>query len=299
MEGERPSGHGVLAMHALTATLSVLTFLPGFGGPPWLPPPPPPPVSSGPVTVCASGCDFTELGDAVDASSAGDVIELGNGTHEGGIVIGHDLTIRPKNAWGRPTIEGGDLNNVIRIKDDADVTLERLEITGGEVKSGIKNLGSLLLDDVYVLGNAATYGGLWNYGTVSITGNSVFADNESTSFFAGALNNFAGDATIEQTTFIDNAGHNGGAISNLSGTMSIEATSMSYNSAYLGGAVHNSFGDLDISASSFTGNFAESIGGGWSNHNVGGTVTLDGVGYAANTTGSGDYEDCYDYSGSC
>ncbi|MCH9684040.1 MAG: hypothetical protein K0V04_21585, partial [Deltaproteobacteria bacterium] len=157
------------------------------------------------LTVCSSGCNYTDLNDAVDLSSAGDVLELGNETFVGGLDITHALTIRAMGA-GMPTIDGGSWNNVVRVRPGVSVTLESVEITGGLVKSGIKNSGDLVLDHVYVVWNDCVYGGLWNApsGVLTVTGNSVFADNSSSSFFAGGLNNIGGDVAIDTTTFIGN-----------------------------------------------------------------------------------------------
>ena len=41
------------------------------------------------------------------------------------------------------------------------------------------------------------------------------------------------------------------------------------------------------------------MGGAWSNSNVGGVVQTTDLGYAANSTDSGNYVDCYDVNGGC
>ncbi|MCA9693962.1 MAG: hypothetical protein KC636_30530 [Myxococcales bacterium] len=63
--------------------------------------------------------------------------------------------------------------------------------------------------------------------------------------------------------------------------------------------MHNTYGALLLIDVTFTSNDADSVGGGWSNHNTAGTVTAGAVTYANNSAGSGDYEDCYDVNGGC
>lgn len=244
------------------------------------------------LSVCSSGGAYTSVQAAVDDASDDDIIQLCNETFTGAVVIDKRLTIEP--SAGRPVLDAGSADSAIRVTASGDATLKSLSITGASVSAGAKNEGRLVLEDVWVYGNHATYGGVLNYGALEVLSNSAITGNTSTSFWAGGVNNFGGIANIQQATFLTNSGYHGGGLCNVSGHVTIHASSFTGNSAYLGGGIHNSYGDLIMTASSFSTNYATSIGGGWSNHNIGGTVTMTGVGYAANDTGSGHYLDFYD-----
>ncbi len=250
-------------------------------------------------TVCSSGCDYTTPQAAVAAAASGDTIQLGDETYSGVIVIPGTMSLTLEATSGRPLIDAGGYNNAVRVTPNSTLTLRGVTVTGGQGNSGIKNAGTLTLDDVYVLGNDTVYGGIWNLGTLTIVGNSVVAGNSTTSLMAGGISNFGGDVVISNATFLANQGYLGGAIGNYGGDVSVFASSFTANAGYLGGGIHNSFGDLEVEASSFSTNNAQSYGGAWSNHNIGGTATMIGVGYAANSSDTGNYDDCYDVNGGC
>ncbi len=251
-------------------------------------------------TVCASGCDATTVQAAVDAASNDDVIVVHDDVTESISVTDKTLTIRWH--WGeRRTIDAGGADHALYVSDTASVKVIGLDLTGATVAGIYNDGGTVRLDGAHVYGNVAPYGGILSTGLLVMRGGVLIANNESTSFFAGGINNVAGVIQTWGTgvTFMGNVGYNGGALGNYSGIARIRSCSFTGNDAYLGGAIHNSSGQLHLIGSSFSDNHATSLGGAWSNHNVEGTVSEDGVGYAGNSSGSGTFEDCYDVNGTC
>ena len=250
-------------------------------------------------TVCPAGCTDTSLQAAVEAAPDGGVIEVRSDVYEA--VEIHDKKLVIRYDWQtRVTIDGGNANATLYVGPNAELTTWGLDITGS-VQAGVWNEGTVKLRNTYLYGIESLYGAVLNFGFAVIRDNSLVSNNHSTSYYAGGVNNVGG---VIQTwagcaTFMGNTGYNGGALSNHDGTVRLRGCSFTGNDAYLGGAIHNSFGDITVENSSFSTNHAASLGGAWSNHNIGGTVTVTGSGYAGNTTGTGQYEDCYDVNGSC
>src|SRR5947208_1303380 len=62
--------------------------------------------SAATLTVCASGCAFTQIAPAIAAASPGDTIKVGAGTYEGGLTIDKSLTLAGAGS-GSTNINGG------------------------------------------------------------------------------------------------------------------------------------------------------------------------------------------------
>ena len=247
--------------------------------------------SAATLSVCASGCSYTDAQTAINAAGWGDTIALGAGTYTGQLVVGSGKYV-VLDGNDAATLDANGGVSALSVTGGGAAVLRDLEVTGTALQAGIINQGTLTLEGIQMVDVSAQYGGLLNYTSLVVAADSVFSGNESTTVMAGGINNI-GTADITNTTFLSNEGHNGGAVANF-GDMYIDASSFSANSAYLGGALHNSRGSLVIEDSSFSTNFAISLGGGWSNHNCGGTVSTSNVSYASNSTGSGQFLDFYD-----
>lgn len=249
--------------------------------------------------VCASGCDSTTIQGAIDASSDGDKVWIAAGTYSEQLTVDHHVfLLAQSSSMNTVVVEGDGTDTLLEVTADGFAQVRRIDFTDGGGDAAIINDGELRLVKSHIYGNEGVFGAIMNYGTMWIRVNSVVSGNATTSYFAGGITS-VGDLQVDDCTFLGNDGYNGGAIANIGGDLDVDDSSFTANDGYLGGAIHNSLGAAVISDSSFSTNYADSLGGAWSNHNLGGTVTVSGSGYAANSTGSGSYEDCYDVNGGC
>lgn len=131
------------------------------------------------------------------------------------------------------------------------------------------------MEKVRVTSNVGSNGGVLNYGTVTIVDGSEVDGN------TGGVGQ-------------------GGGISNIGGTLTVRDSSIHDNQGGLGGGIHNSYGTTLIESSDLSSNRSTTIGGGYSNHNLGGVVSLTDVTLVGNTSDTGSYPVCYDVNpGNC
>ncbi|NLF31683.1 MAG: hypothetical protein GX591_12445 [Planctomycetes bacterium] len=218
------------------------------------------------------------------------------------------------------TIDAAGASRVLRVAAGADASLSGLTITGGQVDGpggGVLNeSAALALCDVTIVGNAASNhgggvcnsggdlsllnvriagnlvdadavswgGGLYNDGTLTITGGTVSGNHITggRALGGGILNE--GLLTLTGASVSDNSSEgSAGGIGN-HGTMTLLAATVSGNSAasYCGG-VANQFGTAVLINTVVTGNAAAFDGGGV--RAVRGTLTLTHVTVAGNAAG--------------
>ena len=94
--------------------------------------------------------------------------------------------------------------------------------------------------------------------------NLTVANGNATTGSGGAIANFSGDLTVNNSTFSGNSGGSGGAIVNTAGgTVVVSNSTFSGNRATFswGGGIANLSGDLTVNNSTFSGNSAPSGGG--------------------------------------
>ncbi len=89
------------------------------------------------LTVCPSGCAFTQIAPALAAANNGDTISIGAGTYNGGLTVDKSLKLVGAGS-GRTTISGG--GPVVTIGSHATtseptVTIDGVTITGGITRS--------------------------------------------------------------------------------------------------------------------------------------------------------------------
>jgi uncharacterized repeat protein (TIGR01451 family) len=74
------------------------------------------------LTVCASGCDYTRIQDAINAASAGDTIEVHGGTYFEHVNVSKTLTLRGvDNGSGMPVVDAGGNGSAIILSADGCV----------------------------------------------------------------------------------------------------------------------------------------------------------------------------------
>lgn len=231
--------------------------------------------------VCPSGCPFTSVQAAIDATSPRlSTIRVCAGIYAGNLTITRDLTLigaGDGNAAGDTILQGTGSTSAVSISDNnQDVTLQALRITGGGGAAtqggGVSHLGrSLTMTDCTVTGNSvAASGG----GVFSASGRSVVmtrctvSDNHATSGAepGGGIVN-SGQMTLTYCLINGNtaAGHFGGGIysTDATGDLTLINCVVSGNGAAFGAGILVNAGILQLSdGSSVTGNTAGVRGGG-------------------------------------
>jgi hypothetical protein len=237
-----------------------------------------------PLTVCASGCEYTTITAALADASDGALIVVEAGSY-GGFSVDKNVSIRGAGA-AETTISGlgSNPNPVVGIAPGASVSIRGVTITGGfgTVSGGINNSGTLTLVDSVVTGNESNGGaGVFNSGVAVLKGCLVSGNSGA---FDGGIDN-RGSLTLEDTTVSANSGTNGGGLfNNLAATASIERSTISDNLAdFSGGGIVNA-GQLTLTNSTVSGNGPEPgatalSGGGIENH---GTMLVKGTQVSGN-----------------
>jgi len=125
-----------------------------------------------------------------------------------------------------------------------------------------------------------------NNPTVTISGVTIKRTSATGAVDGGAIFNYAGTLTIQNSVISGNATTGrGGAIFNYGGTVNIVNTSMTGNdSGTEGGAIYNYHGDLNVTNSTLSGNTANSGG---AIYNYDGNVSIVGSTLSGNQTHAG------------
>jgi len=224
------------------------------------------------VTVCAAGCDFMTVQDAIDDSGiiAGDVINITDAVHtESGILVNKDVTIQGQGADSTIVQAQADVDEaterVFFVTAGAVVTIRRMTIRHGNPSSeprsggGIRNEGELMIEESIISHNRGSAGGgVFNGGKLTLV-NCTVSSNTAT----------GGDTYLECNT--------GGGIKNMVGVATLINSTVSDNTAQgKGGGLHIScLGTLVLVNSTISGNSTTNNGGG---------IYLDGVGEFTNST---------------
>lgn len=214
-----------------------------------------PPPSGCTSDVCANGCPFTSLADAVAAATPGSTIRLCAGRYAAPeIEFSRNLTLVGAGA-GATILDAMGARRVAAVYA-GEITFEDLTITGGrgpDAGSGILNRGTLTLRRVIVTDNTSS--------STGADGGGIVNDN-------GTLQLISSQVTQNRSTQ-----RSGGGIYNEFGEVILTNSTVSGNEALSGGGLYNFGNDASMTLDNSTveGNTAASSGGGISN---GGTMLL-------------------------
>lgn len=186
-------------------------------------------VSAETITVCASGCDYTSIIDAVSAASDGDVIQLSAETYHEGVAInpyGKSITIQGDvNPDGEPT-------SAIAAQGNHRV----FEFNSGE--SAATAILSIRVIDGYSTGRG---GGIYCLGSSPSFVNCHFQENNSDQGGGAISFNEGSNAVLQGCHFVGNrSSGEGGAIFNVASSPTFNGCVFRSNLARtFGGAVSN------------------------------------------------------------
>lgn len=229
-------------------------------------------------------CSLREAIIAANDSAGADTITVPSGTYTltltgdseenaatGDLDITDDVTITGIAAR-QTIIDGNATDRVFDVKADVVAEINTVTIQGGKALNGggIRNNGTLTLNDVTVTANTAgdsstsNGGGVLNVGTFTAVASRI-SGNDTTGSGAGIDN--VGSATLTGTAVIGNiAALNGGGLNNSSGTLTIEGgsrieTNTANSAATGGGGILAGNGTATITDSTLRGNTAVTSGG--------------------------------------
>jgi hypothetical protein len=244
--------------------------------------------SAATLTVCPSGCAFSQIAPAVAAAKDGDTISIASGTYSGGFTV--DVSVKLVGAGpGRTIISGG--GPVITIgkifaTTEPTVSIDGVTITGGVTRSSPESVPCAGKEGVWAAGGGIEVppstepGGACdrnNFGggatvTISnsvITGNRVAPSDTISGFFPipaawafGGGIDTSGSLTLANTTVSDNR------IGSASGLSALATFAE-------GAGIFSGIGDMTITNSTVSGNQAAVTGPG---------VIADGAGLVSNGT---------------
>ena len=231
------------------------------------------------ITVCPSGCDYSDLQIAVDAAAPGDLVQIGAGTYlpdstiivsTSGVTLRGELAV--DGACGS-ILDGQGSIRLLEIAGDS-VTIEQLCLRDGvgqpfNVSSGVQipSGGGLLVSgdfasvvDCSFEGNSAAWGGaVLSAGESAAFTDCDFISNQAA--IGGGLVAFSSSATLEGCALTGNsASQNGGGLGVLSGAVTCVGGIFSNNDASQRGGGAFAAGDalLNLQSVEFTLNTADS-----------------------------------------
>jgi hypothetical protein len=238
------------------------------------------------ITVCASGCDFTSINDAIDSASDGDLIRLAGETYREGEVIDTDgkaITLRgitDLDGDGLPeTVLDGDGTHRVLIcqnGETSETVLSQLLITGGFVSGTsfpdnngggilINNGSDPTLDRCTFSGNTAyAGGGIFIYASAPSFEACTLTDNFSTSA-AGGIFSYFGEPVLSNCTISSNSTNGpGGGVYSHSGSPALTNCTISNNAGSIGGGLYSTAGSNPVlTGTTVCGNSPSQLVGAW------------------------------------
>jgi hypothetical protein len=220
--------------------------------------------------VCANGCQFSTVQQAIDNAGSGDTIYICAGTYprSGGAQVAaigdKDLTLIGAGAGSGGTIfDGGHAATVVAVVscEQSTCELQHLSVTGanGGPAIAIANL-TVTLTDVTVTGNTIsgnTGGAILNIGSALIlnAGTTVTGNASLTANGGGGILTDGGSVTMNEGSHVtgnDATNGSGGGIYILEGAVTLNAGShVTENTAAItGGGIYNNLGTVTVNPGS-------------------------------------------------
>ena len=142
------------------------------------------PASAATLSVCKSGCSYTQIAPAVVAANSGDTIRIGRGTYVGGVLIDTSLQLIGAGP-GITTIEG-DGGSVLTIGSygatiEPTVTISGVTITGGDAQTSPESIPLFGIPGVWATGGGVDIppGADFSGGATVTISNSVITGNRA------------------------------------------------------------------------------------------------------------------------
>jgi CSLREA domain-containing protein len=176
------------------------------------------------------------------------------------------------------------------------VSISGLTISGGSASitegGGIRNKGTLTLNDCVITGNKSGFEGhgIYNEGQLTVNDCQIVANGDSRGAGGGIYNQRFAKTTVNRSTIANNTAQGGGGISN-SGNFTINESTISGNIEFgISGAGINNTGSLTLTNSALSGNTTTS--------GDGAGVSSNGSLVISNTTISGN-STTFGWGGGC
>jgi hypothetical protein len=210
------------------------------------------PLHPPPCDVCSSGCPFTTVQAAINATSPQlSTIRVCPGTYVGNLSIERPLTVIGAGDGADPAtntiLQGTGVYPVVSLYLVA-VTLQRLRITGSH-DGGIFNAGMLTLTDSTVVGNTTSIkgGGIFNtvVATLTLTGSTITANSSEER--GGGIYNHGATTTLDAASRV------------IGNTAAADPRDPDHSG---GGGIYNEAGAVTLSsAANVSGNTPDQCGG--------------------------------------
>lgn len=248
--------------------------------------------------VCAVGCPFPTVRDALNAATAGATIRICPGTYQEDITISKKVTIAGAGQGtgaGDTVLQGTGANSVVTILGfNPPATLKRLRITGGAGAGGGINITGtdsvLTIEDCTITvntGRSPGGGGIHNSAGSRVVLRRCTVSNNTTVDPGGGIHNLGQMTLIDCTVSGNNAvTYGGGILNGGAGTIRLESSSVRQNTAPAGGGIKTS-GSIVLESSDVTGNAATYSGAGGNGGGIdnAGQLTVTDSTVSSNTAG--------------